>query len=197
MIRTLLILSLAGGAIAADGKPAPKAAPKAPAIEYTQFSLNSYFKCDVPKAWELKRDEAAEAKSRIYEIELLGPRAEDAPVMIFAAYYAKDNKDFKDYKDFLERNAKDAIGRTDTPTRKYSPVKEGTLNKKKAFSFERDVKEFLHPNSDSDAFVMVKEKFFVLPAKEGFHVLHYYAPVSAFPKHLAVFNKVATSFKGL
>lgn len=195
MIRTILILSLAGGAIAADGKPAPKA--KAPAIEYTQFSLNSYFKCDVPKAWELKRDEAAEAKSGIYEIELLGPRAEDAPVMIFAAYYAKDNKDFKDYRDFLERNARDAIGRTDTPTRKYSPVKEGTLNKKKAFSFERDVKEFLHPNGDSDAFVMVREKFFVLPAGEGFYVLHYYAPKSVYSRHLAVFNKVAASFKGL
>lgn len=202
MIRTLLILSLAGGVIAADGKPpsaslragAPKAAP---APEYTPFSMNSFFNCSVPKAWELKRDEAAEAKRRIYEVELLGPRTENAPVMILAGYYAKDNKDFKDFKDFIERNSKDTMGRTEAPTGKYSPVKESALNKRKAFSFEREIKEFLHPESSDDTFVMVKEKFLVLPAKEGFHVLHYYAPKSVFAKHLAVFNKVANTFKGL
>ncbi|OGS54869.1 MAG: hypothetical protein A3J79_08560 [Elusimicrobia bacterium RIFOXYB2_FULL_62_6] len=193
MTRTLLILSLAAAAIAAGAKPASKAAP----VEYTNFSMDSFFKCAVPKAWEQKRDQAAEGKTKIYEVELLGPRVENAPVMILVGYYAKDNKDFRDYKDFIERNSKDTIGRTETPTSKYSPVKESALNKKKAFSFERDVKEFLHPEGSSDEFVMVKEKFYVLPAKEGFHVLHYYAPQSAFSRHLAVFNKVASTFKGL
>lgn len=194
MLRTILLLSLTSGAFAADGKPAPKAA----GAEYTRFNMeNNYFNCDIPKAWELKRDKTAEAKSKIYEIELLGPRIENAPVMIFAAYYAKDNKDFKDYSDFIERNAKDAIGRTETPTRKYTPVKERALNRKKTFGFEREVKEFLHPESDSQEFVLVKEKFYVIPAKEGFHVLHYYAPKLAFAKYLSVFKKLAATFKGL
>ncbi|MBU2573967.1 MAG: hypothetical protein KKH28_07835 [Elusimicrobia bacterium] len=193
MIKTILILSLAGGAFAGD-----KSAPKAAGAGYTRFNMeNNYFNCEIPKTWELKRDKQAEAKSKIYEIELLGPRVGKAPVMIYAAYYAKDNRDFKTYSDFIERNAKDAIGRTETPTRKYTPVKKSALNRKKAFRFEREVKEFLHPESDSEEFVLVKEKFYVLPAKEGFHVLHYYAPKSVFAKHLRVFNKLASTFKGL
>jgi len=176
---------------AAAAKPAQSAAAKDPAYVMERFT------CLVPAGWEISRDKASEAKNKIYELGLIGPRAENAPVMIYAAYYAKDNRDFKTYPEFVTRNSKDAIGRTETPTRKYSAVTETTLGGKKALAFEREVKEFLHPESTSEESVQVREKFYVLPAKEGFFVLHYYAPVSAFNKHLPVFKKFLSTFKPL
>ena len=166
-----------------------------PKDEYLYFKMeNNYFSCEIPKNWELKRDREVEAKHKIYEIQLLGPRVEKAPVMIYAAYYVKDNRDFTDYRDFIERNSKDAIGRTKTPTRKYTPVKKSAVNTKKAFGFEREVQEFLHPESTSEEFVMVKEKLYVIPAKEGFFVLHYYAPKTAYVQYLSVFNHIVSTF---
>jgi hypothetical protein len=174
---------------AAAGKPAQSSRTK-----YTRYDM-AYFTCQVPADWEAGRDRTAEAKTGIYELELLGPREGKAPVLIYAAYYSKDNRDFKTYSDFIKRNSKDAIGRTQTPTRKYSLVKETALNGKKTFSFEREVKEFLHPESDSEESVSVRESFYVLPAKNGFFVLHYYAPVSAYEKHLPAFKNLAGTFK--
>ena len=37
---------------------------------------------------------------------------------------------------------------------------------------------------------------YILPAKAGFYVLHFSAEKKAFAQHLAVFEKVAASFKG-
>jgi len=189
-----------------DGRKAAESAPVKPkasgnagqnaAVKHEPYNMD-YFTCQVPAGWEAGRDKASEAKNKIYELELLGPRVESAPVMIYAAYYAKDNGDFKTYDEFIERNSKDAIGRTETPTRKYTPVKETALNGIKAFSFEREVKEFLHPESTSEESVRVREKIYVLPAKEGFFVLHYYSPVSAFNKHLPVFKKLISTFTPL
>lgn len=204
MIKLLFTFFLLTGCSYADDIPAAatqKTAAKAPAAVKPAAAAKSSlydmgrFTCQVPAGWEASRDQASEEKNKIYELQLLGPRAEKAPVMIYAAYYAKDNKEFKTYSEFTARNAKDAIGRTETPTRKYSPVKETVLNGMKALTFERTVKEFLHPESDSEESVRVKETFYVLPAKEGFFVLHYYAPVSVYDKHLPVFKKLIATFK--
>jgi len=45
--------------------------------------------------------------------------------------------------------------------------------------------------------VRVREKFYVLPAKEGFFVLHYYSPASVFNKYLPVFKKLISTFTPL
>lgn len=166
-----------------------------PKDEYLYFKMeNNYFSCEIPKNWELKRNREKEQKSNIYEIELLGPRAEKAPVMIYAAYYARGNNVFKDHADFIERNSKNILGETQSDTEKFSPVKRTMLNKKEAFEFESEIQEYLHPESNSEESVVIKEKFYVIPAKEGFFVLHYYAPEAAFVQHLSVFNRIACTF---
>jgi hypothetical protein len=190
MRNALLVLVLA----CPPGFAAGQAADKPAAPRFVQYDMGR-FSCQVPGAWEASRDRDGEARRKIYELELLGPRAENAPVMIYASYYAQGNTDFKTYSGFIERNSRDAVGRTKTPTRKYSPVKETKLNGGKAFSFERDVKEFLDPEGDSEETVAVREKFYVLPGKDGFFVLHYYAPVSAFAKNLPLFSKMAETCK--
>ena len=56
--------------------------------------------------------------------------------------------------------------------------------------------EYLHPESKSDESVQMKEKMYVLPAKDGFYVLKFSAPKTAFAANLPVFEKIARSFKG-
>ena len=166
-----------------------------PKDEYLYFKMeNNYFSCEIPKNWELKRNREKEQKSNIYKIELLGPRAENAPILIYAAHYRKGSATFADYKDFIERNSKNILGETKSDTEKFSPVTETSLAGKKAFEFDREIKEYLHPESNSEESVVIKEKFYVIPAKEGFFVLHYYAPKAAFVQHLSVFNHIACTF---
>ena len=166
-----------------------------PKDEYLYFKMeNNYFSCEIPKNWELKRNREKEQKSNIYKIELLGPRAEKAPVMIYAAYYARGNNVFKDHADFIERNSKNILGETQSDTEKFSPVKKTMLNKKEAFEFESEIQEYLHPESNSEESVVIKEKFYVIPAKEGFFVLHYYAPKPAYVQYLSVFNHIVSTF---
>ena len=55
---------------------------------------------------------------------------------------------------------------------------------------------YLHPQSKSDESMQLAEKQYVLPAKEGFYVLHISAPKAVFPESVQVFEKIAESFKG-
>jgi hypothetical protein len=200
MLKLLLTISLFSGALSAGAQAAPgkAAAPAKPAqaIKYTRYNMES-FTCEIPGGWEMKRDKEKELKTKIRKLELSGPRAENAPVLIYAAHYLKGSAAFADYKDFIERNSKNILGETKSDTEKFSPVKETSLAGKKAFEFDSEIKEYLHPESKSDESVMVKEKFYVVPAKDGFFVLHYYSPAASFNKHLPVFKKLVSTFKPL
>jgi len=158
---------------------------------------NNYFSCQVPVAWSLERDKDRDADYKIYEIQLLAPGANKAPTSIGVAFYAKDNEDFNDYADFVKSNSKNALGETKSKRENYSAPKDMTLAGRKAILLSRDRLVYLHPESKSDESVQLKEKLYVLPAKEGFYVLHFSAEAAAFAKNLPVFEKVAKSFKGL
>ena len=200
MLKLLLTFSLltCGASACAQAAPEKAAAPakSAPAAKATRYNMES-FTCEIPGGWEVKRDKEKEAKAKIRKLELLGPRAENAPVLIYAAHYRKGSAAFADYKDFIDRNSKNILGETESETEKFSPVKETSLAGKKAFEFDSEIKEYLHPESSSDESVMIKEKFYVVPAKDGFFVLHYYSPVSAFTKNLPAFKKLVSTFKPL
>jgi hypothetical protein len=190
MIRTLtLLLAFALPACAGVAKkPAP-----APAQAYKAFAMDGgLFSCQVPADWQQKRDLEKEKRDKTPQLQLLGPRAENSPVMIYAAFYSREGGYFDDYKDFIERNSKDSWGETED---KYGPVKETALSGRKAFVFDREVKTSLNPESPSGETVQIMEKFYVLPAKGGFYALHFYAPKSAYNKHLPAFEKLAKSFK--
>jgi hypothetical protein len=174
---------------------AAKPAVVTQAKEFKAFALDGYFSCEVPRKWQLSRD-TAEQRKGVFQIELTGPRAEKVPVTAYVSYFSKENKYFKGYKDYVDSNSTDDLGIA-PETDKYGPVKTIVLGKRRAFEFEREKKEYLHPDSKSDESVMLKEKFYVLPAKDGFFVFHFSAPKAVFSKHLPVFERVARTFKGL
>ncbi len=197
MLRLLLTLSLFSATLTcAQAAPGKSAAPakSGKAAGYIRYNMRS-FTCQIPGGWEVKRDKEKEIKAKVRKLELSGPRAGNAPVLIYAAHYLKGSAAFADYKDFIERNSKNILGETESDTEKFSPVKETSLAGKKAFKFDSEIKEYLHPESKSAESVLIKEKFYVIPAADGFFVLRYYSPASAFNKYLPVFKKLISTFR--
>lgn len=207
IIIILAVLALPASATRAGG--ADKAAPTAAAHASERQSVksaakqlkryvmdNGLFTCGVPAAWTLERDKEKDAEYKIYEIQLLAPETGKAPTSIFVSYYARDNEDFPGYGDFIERNSRNAAGETRTARETFGPVKKIVLGGRRCFALSRERLVYLRPESKSVESVRLKEKIYVLPAGEGFYVLHFSAPATAFLKHLKTFEQVAGSFKG-
>ena len=166
-------------------------------VQFKNYAMdNDYFSCSVPADWTLERDKDRDEEYKIYEIQLLAPQAEKAPVSVFVSYYARDNEDFNGHEDFVKRNSRNVAGETKTSREVFDPVRNITLAGRKGVELSRTRMVSLHPKSKSDESVQLKEKIYVLPAKEGFYVLHFSAPEAAFLTNLPVFEKIAESFKG-
>jgi len=164
---------------------------------YVPYCMDSsYFSCDVPSDWSLSREEEKDKEYRIFEIFLSAPESDKVSVEIRVSYYAADNEDFVDYSDFIERNSTNILGETQNAREKYEPVMQTLLGKRTAFELVRERMEYLHPETKSDESAELKEKLFVLPAIDGFYVLHYAAPQSLFAKYLPVFDHISRSFTG-
>jgi hypothetical protein len=166
-------------------------------VQFKAYSMdNNYFACSIPEAWSLEREKEKDERYKIYEIQLLAPESEKAPTSVFVSYYAKDNEDFNSHQDYIDRNSKNIAGETKSPRERYEPVKKTTLGGRSGFMLTRERMVYLHPESKSDDSVQLKEKMYILPAKEGFYVLHFSAAKTAFLENLPVFEKIAKSFKG-
>ena len=157
---------------------------------------HGYFSCLIPAAWTLQREKNKDEEYRIFEIQLLAPRSDKAPTSISVSYYAGENEDFDGHEDFIDRNSSNALGEVKSEREAYEPVKKIKLNGRKGFELASEVMEYLHPESKSDESVQLKEKMYVLPAKEGFYVLKFNAPKEFFAENLPVFEKLVKSFKG-
>jgi len=189
LVLTLTMLSVLAAAACAGAQ--------AKGAQFKLYSMdNNFFSCSVPSAWTLERDKDRDEEYKIYEIQLLAPKAAKAPTSINVAFYAKDNEDFNGHQDFINSNSKNALGETKSTRENYEPVKSIKLAGRAGFELARERLVFLHPNSKSDESVQLKEKLYVLPAKAGFYVLHFSAEKSAFLANQAVFERVAKSFKG-
>jgi hypothetical protein len=175
---------------AANGWGGEKVTPSAATPERLGIA-GGYFSCTLPANWT-RQDDPLKPGDKTYQLTLLGPRAENAPVMIVVSFFGPGNDDFKDYTDFVTRNTTDLW--SDKPK---AEARKTEINGIKALGFEREAKSFLHPESKSDESVMIKEKFYVLLARDrvGFFVLNYSAPSSVFAEHLPVFEKIAGSFE--
>ncbi|HBB67550.1 MAG: hypothetical protein A2X28_00760 [Elusimicrobia bacterium GWA2_56_46] len=194
LLFSILLLSGCGGANDGAREAPGRERPAAKTDEKPGVAAER-FACETPSGWEIKRDREKEKKTKILKLELVGPREGNAPVLIYAAFYGTGNASFSDHADFIERNSKNILGETQSDTEKFSPVKETSLAGKKTFEFDSEIKEYLNPESKSAESVVIKEKFYVIPAKDGFFVLHYYAPAPAYNKYLPVFKKLTATFK--
>ena len=185
-LASLLLLTLLAAAPAGRGadQPAPTPPPRL-------GIAGGYFTCALPADWR-RQDDALKPGDKTYQLLLLGPRAENAPVMIFVSFFGAGNDDFKDYADFVTRNTTDLWS-----DKSKAEARKITLNGRNALTFEVEEKTFLHPESKSDESVMIRERFYVLLARDraGFFVLHYSAPSSVFAEHLPVFERIANSFE--
>jgi len=191
IILSLSVLSIMAAAACAGAQAKNRGA------QYNKYVMdNNYFSCSVPTAWTLERDRDKDEEYKIYEIQLLAPKADKAPVSIFVSYYAKDNEDFNDFQSFIKRNSKNVLGETKNVRENYSPMKKIKVAGHNGFELSNEIMEYLHPESKSDESVQMKEKMYVLPAKDGFYVLKFSAPKTAFAANLPVFEKIARSFKG-
>lgn len=191
LILAVSMLSLLAAAACAGAQA------KAKGVQFKPYSMdNGYFSCSVPADWSLERDQEKDEQYKIYEIQLLSPKAEKAPTSIFVSYYARDNEDFNDYKDFVKSNSSNVAGETKNSREIFEPAKDIKLSGRKALLLARERVVSLHPKSKSDESVQLKEKLYVLPAQDGFYVLHFSAQKTAFLANLPVFEKVAKSFKG-
>jgi len=191
IILSLSVLSIMAAAACAGAQAKNRGA------QYNKYVMdNNYFSCSVPAAWTLERDRDKDEEYKIYEIQLLAPKADKAPVSIFVSYYAKDNEDFNGHKDYIDSNSKNALGETKSARENYDPIKKTTLHGIKSFLLSRERMVYLHPESKSDESVLLKEKFYIMPAKDGFYVLKFSTPKTAFAANLPVFEKIARSFKG-
>lgn len=196
IIIAVAAFSLFGAAACAAGVKA-SAKAKSPAPQFNKYIMdNNYFSCSVPAAWTLEREKEKDEQYRIYEIQLLAPRSDKAPTSVFVSFFARDNEDFTDYQDYIDRHSKNALGETRSARENYEPLKKITLGGRKGFELSNEVLQYLHPESKSDESVQLKEKIYVLPAKDGFYALRFNAPKTAFLENLKVFEKIAQSFKG-
>ena len=189
LIAATLSLMAAAVCLAAQAKTS--------GVQFKNYHMdNDYFSCSVPDGWTLERDKDKDEEYRIYEIQLLAPKAEKTPISVFVSYYAKDNEDFNGYEDFVKRNSRNVAGETKNKREIFESAKNITLAGRKGFELSRERLVSLYPKSKSDESVRLKEKLYVLPAKEGFYVLHFSAQKTAFIAYLPVFEKISKSFKG-
>ncbi len=189
LIAATLALMAAAVCLAAQAKTS--------GVQFKNYYMdNDYFSCSVPDGWTLERDKDKDEEYRIYEIQLLAPKAEKTPISVFVSYYAKDNEDFNGYEDFVKRNSRNVAGETKNKREIFESAKNITLAGRKGFELSRERLVSLYPKSKSDESVRLKEKLYVLPAKEGFYVLHFSAQKTAFIANLPVFEKISKSFKG-
>jgi hypothetical protein len=196
IISALTVISLLASGACATGGVNP-AGNKAYAPKFSPYSMdNGYFSCSVPADWELKRDKEADDEYKIYEIELVAPDPGKGLTTIFVSYYSKDSDDFAGFQDFIDRNDKNAAGETKNARESYDPVKKTTIAGRKGFELGSERLVYIFPESKSDESEPVKEKIYVLPAKEGFYAMRFSANPAVFPKFLVVFEKIAKSFKG-
>ncbi len=166
--------------------------------KFAPYSMDgNYFSCLIPADWSLNRDRDSDEQYKIYEIQLIAPRSAKTPISIKVSFYAKDNQDFNDYKDFINSNSKNALDETRNAREKYAPVRKIKLNGREGFMLGSERLVYLHPETKSDESALVKERIYVLPAREGFYVLRYSAPKADYNAFYRAFLKVTESFKGL
>ena len=189
-------------------------APPVPA-GFRPLTLDQFFACEVPADWDMADHSiglTAEEK-RVYGVTLQGPWHGDVPVKIYIHYYADGNLLYRSLDHYLKLFSKPALG-VALEGSSYGAVTSTILSGRAGKVFERRKNEYvpLHNRlGDSDEpeskgtrifekaemmskAVPVKERFIVLPAKNGFYALRYSASAENFQEFIQFFEKVTTSF---
>ncbi len=147
---------------------------------------DAFFDCSAPAKWESQREERLTTFS--------GPRGADnlAPV-ITVRYVQPGDPEKGDADAYLKRlTAKSDL---DVPGWKTGPITAATIAGRKARRVERDVSEFVPPNSTKTKEIPMKEVHLIVPAAKGWYLLVSYAPRSADALQRKTFERFLKSFK--
>ncbi|MDP2866395.1 MAG: hypothetical protein Q8O90_09145 [Elusimicrobiota bacterium] len=151
-----------------------------------------------PAGW-VKKEPAlglSEDEKKVYGVEFFGPASDGLAVRIGVHYYAPENAVHKTPEKFVKLHSQSAIG-VNLDGKVYGKVKPGKAGNYYARVFERKVFEYLPPNALHPKKIHIYEKFAVVPVKNGFYVLRYYAPMDLAKANLKAFEAVLASFKPL
>lgn len=191
-MRLRILFLAAGLALALAAASAPARAAGQP---YTE---GKYFSVTVPEGWVKKEKPLGltDAEKGVFGSEFFGPVSGDLAVLAGAFYYAPGNQVHPTPEKFIKLNAHPPLG-INVDGKVYGPVMKGKAGNYYARIFERKTFEYepktaLHPRK-----IHIYEKFYVLPVKNGFYVLHYYAPMDLARANLRHFDAFVASFKPL
>lgn len=162
------------------------------------YTEGKYFSVVFPPGWVQKEEGLGlpAGEKKVYGTEFFGPVAGELAVRIGVHYYAPGNLVHKTPEKFIKLHSQPALG-VNLDGKIYGKVKTGKAGNYYAKLFEREVFEYepksaLHPEK-----ISVYESFAVAPVKNGFFVLHYYAPKAIAKANLKSYEAVLASFKPL
>lgn len=187
MLNLIMALALS----AAGPAPAQDTAGQA----YTE---SNYFTVTVPAGW-VKRDEGlglSDAEKKVFGSEFFGPAAGKFAVRIGVHYYAPGNLLHPTPEKFIKLHSQPALG-INTNGKVYGKVAKGKAGNYYAKVFERKTFEYDPPKSLHPDKIHIYEKFHVVPVKNGFYVLRYYAPMDLANANLRHYEALVASFKAL
>lgn len=173
----------------------PAGAGEAAGQPYTEAG---YFSVVFPSGW-VKKDELpglSAAERKVYGVEFFGPVAGGLAVRVGVRYYAHGNLVQPSPEKFIALHSKPAIG-INLDGKVYGEVKEGRAGNYYAKVFERKVFEYMPGEALHPKKLPVYERFAVVPVKNGFFVLNYYAPMSIAQASQKAYEAVLASFKPL
>lgn len=168
------------------------------AQEGKAYTEGSYFSVTVPKDWTKKEEllGLTDADRKVYGSEFFGPAAGGFAVRVGIHYYAPGNLVHATPEKFIKLHSQPALG-ANLNGKVFGKVQEGKAGNYYAKVFERktfeyEPKDALHPKK-----IHIYEKFHVVPVKNGFYVLRYYAPMDLAKASLKQYEALVASFKPL
>lgn len=155
------------------------------------------FTCRLPPGWTASRTPRLERVEKVFGLEASAPGTPAGPaVRVTVDYFAAGNAVHRDAGAYLAAHSrKDKAFRL--PGEKYGPVGEAAAGGRRARAFERETVAFWPPDHPRAGKVPMRERFVVVPAREGFYALSYSAPAALYEKHRPDFEAVLGSFTPL
>jgi hypothetical protein len=186
---------------------------------FIAVTVGEYFTCATPADWGRADGQVfglSDEEKKSYGIKLQAPFWGEIPIKISVDFYAEGNLLYGSVDHYLRVFAQPALG-VALEGSSYGAVSPALVSGREGMTFERVKNEYLpldntigptsEPGRDDPRIyerremmarpVPVRERFVVLPASSGFYALRYSAPEEVFPEHLAVFEKVVSTFYAL
>jgi len=162
------------------------------------YTEKNCFSIAIPAGWQKSPEVLGLSgpEEKVYGLEIAAPFSAELPVKIGVHYYAPGNLLHKTYEKFIKLHSRPPLG-VNLDGKVYGKVQDGRAGSYYAKIFERKVFEYFLKRSLHPKKIYVYEKFAVVPAKSGFFVLRYYAPMSQAKVGLAAYEATLASFKPL